>query len=121
LVNSAPGGSFIRLDGKGKEVGKPLSLPQFAPIDMGGIDVIGENSVLACEWSRVAEYDLKTGKVGWELPINQPTSVQRLPNGNTLIASMNENRVIEVAPTKEIVWEFKEKDQGLQIGRAYRR
>ncbi|MFA5687587.1 MAG: hypothetical protein WC959_00305 [Kiritimatiellales bacterium] len=31
-------------------------------------------------------------------------SVERLPNGNTLIADTSNNRILEVNPTDEIVW-----------------
>ena len=33
-------------------------------------------------------------------------SVQRLPNGNTLISESEKGHVIEVTPDKEIVWEY---------------
>ncbi len=66
----------------------------------------------------VREYD-STGKVVWEYKLdlnNQPETPShdghgiavfnalRLPNGNTLIAGGNNNRVIEVSPEKKIVW-----------------
>ena len=84
-----------------------------------------EDKVLVCEFDKVAEYDLKTGKQTWKhnTPANSPNSAQscqRLPNGNTLIALLNQNQVIEVDPSGEIVWEYAAKD-GLRVGRAYRR
>jgi outer membrane protein assembly factor BamB len=87
-----------------------------------GIEVIGKESVLICEGNHVAEYDLKTGKQGWKYSVNLPTSVQRLPNGNTLIAALNNNqsRAIEIDPSGDILWEYKSKD-GLSIQKAYRR
>ena len=46
----------------------------------------------------------------WELGSNQdfnwPRDADRLPNGNTLIVDTNNQRVIEVTPEGEIVWEF---------------
>ncbi|MFN0106159.1 MAG: aryl-sulfate sulfotransferase, partial [Bryobacteraceae bacterium] len=40
-------------------------------------------------------------------PFTSPTgsSAQRLPNGNTLICVSNANRIVEVTPEKEIVWD----------------
>jgi hypothetical protein len=75
-----------------------------------------------CEANQVAEYDLKTGKVGWKYAVNVPTGVQRLPNGNTLIAAHNNNqsRAIEVDPAGDVLWEYKSKD-GHLILKAYRR
>jgi hypothetical protein len=71
----------------------------------------------------VAEYDLKTGKELWKYDSNNPTSCQRLPNGNTLITLINAapgGKVIEVEPNGDIVWEYESKD-GLRSARAYRR
>lgn len=47
------------------------------------------------------------------------SSVQRLPNGNTLICESEGPRIFEVTPEKEIVWEYAVPYQ-LIIGRAYR-
>ncbi len=74
----------------------------------------------------VREYD-GSGKVIWEYTLDlagRPRSpghgteghgievfgAVRLPNGNTLIAGGNNNRVIEVNPKKEIVWQVDQKD-----------
>lgn len=84
------------------------------------LDAAGPDRVVIGETTQVAEYDLATGKLGWKYAIPQPTSVQRLPNGNTLIASLNAGRVVEVDPAGEAVWEYKPKDR-LQAARAYRR
>lgn len=55
--------------------------------------------------------------VGEEFFSNSAGSVQRLPNGNTLISEDLSGRVFEVTPQKKIVWEF----QGnLRIARAHR-
>lgn len=55
------------------------------------------------------------------------SGVQRLPNGNTLIAECDAGRLIEVTPEKEIVWEYlnpffdqRAGSQGLHIYRATR-
>ena len=114
-----------RLAGKnGKEVGKALTLPgRFQQFQ--AIDSVGDDKILVCEPNRVVEYDLKTGKEGWKHTINNPTSVQRLPNGNTLIAVLqygnrNTGKVIEIDTAGEVVWEYESKD-GLRPARAFRR
>ena len=87
------------------------------------IDATGPDKLMVCEFNRVVEYDLKTGKELWKYDVNYPSSCQRLPNGNTLITILNHQpggKVIEVDPTGETVWEYESKD-GLRAARAYRR
>ncbi len=108
----------------GKEVGKALTLPgRFQQYQ--AIDAVGEDKIMVCEQNRVIEYDLKTGKEGWKHDVNNPTSCQRLPNGNTLISILhygngNAGRVIEIDTTGEVVWDYESKD-GLRPARAFRR
>lgn len=121
LTIAQQGPNLFRLDGKGKLVGTGVTVGRAQNIGIAtGMDVIGEDRILVCEPNQVAEYDLKTGKVGWKYSINMPTSVQRLPSGNTLIACLNQNRAFEVDPDGEVVWEYRAKD-GLHVSRAYRR
>ena len=65
---------------------------------------------------RIVEYanpdgDLKNG-TGWERTwtlkgdLKWPRDADRLPNGNTLVTDSSNNRVIEVTPKGEVVWEF---------------
>lgn len=67
--------------------------------------------------SRVIEIWPPTGEIVWEYKTDPPgeffspvgSGQQRLPNGNTLICSMNwaeTGRIFEVTPDGEIVWEF---------------
>jgi hypothetical protein len=51
---------------------------------------------------KVAEYD-EHGKEVWSAPVRQPWSVERLKNGNTLVASVNMN-TIEMNTKGETVW-----------------
>jgi outer membrane protein assembly factor BamB len=104
-------------------VGKPSTLGRFNQGLYQSIDATGDEKVLVCEQTRVAEYDLTTGKELWKHAVNAATSCQRLPNGNTLITVLNHNpagKVMEVDPTGEVVWEYESKD-GLRAARAYRR
>ena len=64
--------------------------------------------------ARVLEVDPASGEVGWrwggtaETRLDSGTlgSVQRLPNGNTLITESHRGRAIEVTPEGRVVWEF---------------
>ena len=55
-----------------------------------------------------------TSEVEWEYKGMQPlhlfsfhiSGVTRLPNGNTLICEGAAGRIIEVTPSKELVWEY---------------
>ncbi len=61
---------------------------------------------------RIVEYDLgplgwtKTWELGSNTTLNWPRDADRLPDGNTLVTDSINNRVIEVTPDGEIVWEF---------------
>jgi len=65
-------------------------------------------------WSSVIEFDPLTSKIAWryqgssEQPLFSSCcgTVQRLPNGNTLITETNGGRALEVSPAKRTVWEF---------------
>lgn len=107
-----------RLDAKLKDTGKSHTLGRVQTYH--SMDVLGDDRVLVCEFDRVVEYDLKTGKAGWSYQVAQPTSCQRLPNGNTLVACGGENRVVEVSTAGEVVWDYQSKD-GQRVTRAYRR
>jgi hypothetical protein len=45
--------------------------------------------------NRVIEYDAD-GKAVWEATAQQPTSVQRLPNGHTLVSSLYSQLMVEL-------------------------
>lgn len=76
---------------------------------------------------KVREYDRDSGKVVWEYEVplfdkpakgghgpeafgNRLFSAIRLKNGNTLIGSGNGHSVLEVSPTKDIVWQLRQHD-----------
>ena len=66
------------------------------------------------EYSRILEIDPRTKKIVWEYAAEPKKSffttasgsVQRLPNGNTLITDSHRARVFEVTPDGEVVWEY---------------
>ena len=66
------------------------------------------------DYSRVVEVDPATNEIAWEYKGNPVlsfysfhiSSAQRLPNGNTLVCEGGTGRLIEVTPSREIVWEY---------------
>jgi outer membrane protein assembly factor BamB len=69
---------------------------------------------LSRDWSRVVELDPLSRKIVWTYEGSprqsfysaSKGSVQRLPNGNTLLAESDRGRAIEVNSDGETVWEF---------------
>ena len=55
---------------------------------------------------KVVEFDADFNQI-WQYDCASPWSAIRLKNGNTLITLEYEERLIEVTPEKEIVWELK--------------
>ncbi len=81
--------------------------------------VLADGGILAglTNGNRVVEYDA-AGKVRWQVTaadtggaINDACGVQRLPGGNTMIASYHVGkggeRLVEVTPDRKIVWAWK--------------
>jgi hypothetical protein len=61
--------------------------------------------------------------VVWKKSTNQPRSVQRLPNGNTLVVDVVNNtagRLVEFTPDGDEVWSY-QPEGSWQVFRAYRR
>lgn len=124
VTNTFQGTNCYRLGAKdGKEVAK-FTLGRVQQYQ--SIDATGDDKIMVCEFNRVIEYDLKDpakAKDLWKYDVNNPTSCQRLPNGNTLITLINQapnGKVLEVDTTGEIVWDYESKE-GLRSARAYRR
>jgi len=65
--------------------------------------------------SRVIEFQPSPFRLLWEFPGNSGASLnslvlgcaQRLPNGNTLITEGEGARLLEVTPTNQIVWQYR--------------
>jgi hypothetical protein len=117
------GENAYRLTAKGEDANqkdKTKRKLQFGRINqLQSMHAFAEDKVLVCEYDCVSEYDLNAGKQTWKYstPPGSASSCQRLPNGNSLICLLNQNRLIEVDPSEEIVWEYNAKD-GLRVGRA---
>jgi hypothetical protein len=79
----------LRPDGKPHWTLKDLANPFDAQVLSGG------QHVLVAEQNRVTERDMR-GKILWQKEVPRPVSVQRLRNGNTLIACAPGNQLLEV-------------------------
>ena len=80
--------------------------PDYLPAANGGPAALVADS----ENSRVVEYQRSNGS--WErswvwkdATMQWPRDADRLPNGNTLVADTNADRIVEVAPNGSVVWE----------------
>ncbi len=118
MCQTAPNHAIF-LDDKGKEIANKRLKTQMPNYAWGDITVTGEDRVLVTEMNQVVEYDIKENKSIWSKAVNQPRSVQRLPNGHTLIVD-GAGRLIEYSPDGEDVWSFQVTD-GPQLYRALRR
>lgn len=112
---------IARFDAKGKEISSfpiPLGMRLFG----GRLHALPSGRVLAPHnaENKVVEYDTK-GKVVWELPFESPIAATRLPNGNTLITSMNPQiGAVEVTRAGRQVWSYQDAGN-TRVTRALRR
>jgi hypothetical protein len=51
----------------------------------------------------VVEY-YADGKIAWQAAVQSPTTATRLPNGNTLVASSSQQRLVELDAGGKEVW-----------------
>ncbi|WP_306060705.1 aryl-sulfate sulfotransferase [Natronococcus wangiae] len=76
------------------------------------IEAEGTMVVADSENDRIIELDLESEEHVWRYTgpssnsLQWPRDADRLPNGNTLITDSRNNRVLEVNPDGEIVWQF---------------
>ena len=93
-----------------KEVVLPTGNPAFPHMQFRRVRLTKAGTYLAghLDMNKVSEYD-DTGKEIWTVKANQPWSVVRLNNGNTLIGCSAQG-VKEVNPKGETVWDFTQKD-----------
>lgn len=108
---------FVRLDRNGKEIG---SFGVDVRTSGGKVDVLPNGHVLIPENgnNRLVEYDGQ-GKVVWEATVDSPIVASRLPNGHSLVTSMNPQKgAIEIDRAGKEVWNYK---SDTRVTRAYRR
>jgi hypothetical protein len=82
--------------------------PQYLESENGTPTIVVADS----ENDRVVEYAKRGGqwketwKLGSSKSFNWPRDADRLPNGNTMVVDSMNDRVMEITPEGEIVWEF---------------
>jgi len=86
------------------------------------VDALPSGKVLVTLMNSITEYDLETGKTGWNANFQYATSAIRLRNGNTLVGHQNNGRIIELdkdgKPTK---FEYRGTDASYRPFRAFKR
>jgi HEAT repeat protein len=103
-------GLVTRMDKEGKKEVKHFQTNVGGGIYyLGYIDVLANDHVVvpAYSFNKVTEYD-GNGKEVWTAAVTQPVSAKRLPNGNTLVSSLNPPKVVELDRAGKVVWEAKE-------------
>ena len=110
------GSGIVELDAAGKQV-RLVKVPG----DVGyfaGLEVLpGDRFLLALyAQNRVIEIDA-AGKLLWEWATQTPSSATRLPNGNTLVTSMDGKAVIEVDRAGNEVWKIKTEARPFRVRR----
>ncbi len=107
LLFTCPRDRIVELDAKGKLV-RTVNIPA-ATGAFNSVESLpgGRFLVAVREANKVIEIDT-AGKILWECKTTDPTSVVRLPNGNTLVACYGGVRtVIEFDRTGKEVWQLK--------------
>lgn len=116
------GGRVIRVDASLNTVwsyGGVFGLGAGQVYDPSTAQPLAGGHTLICDslGSRVIEVDDVTGAIVWSYGafklsgttagrLVQPDSAERLSNGDTLICDTEANKVIEVTPSKKIVWSY---------------
>ena len=105
-------GQCIRVDRDGKEI-KSFSLGTRLNF-WSCIQLLPGGRILVTHLANVAEYDENTGKQIWNASVGRnPSSVQRLPNGNTLVSSTFTRKVTEIDRNGKAVWDFNPPDNSV--------
>jgi HEAT repeat protein len=109
----------VRFDTAGKEIHSyPVSLGK--QLFGGRIYMLSGGSVLIPHYAenKVVEYDA-VGKAVWEITVDEPVAAVRLPNGNTLVTTMNPQRgAVEFDRNGHEVWTYRSTSR---VTRALRR
>ena len=99
---------LVRYDVTGKEI-YSYPVPLSMRLSGGRIYFFGNGHVLIphCMENEVVEYDAR-GKAVWKVDVDQPVAAVRLPNGNTLVTTMDtRGRVIEFDRAGKVVWTYR--------------
>jgi hypothetical protein len=115
LTNS---GAVVRIDHNRKEK-KTITIPQYP---MGNLEVLPNGNILVTQRQGIGEFDAN-GNQQSNIPVNRPSGLQRLSNGNTLVTvsgNPGNPSVLELDRAGRTVWEYKPAD-GVIPYRARRR
>jgi hypothetical protein len=115
---------LVFYDKSGKEIADK-KIKTNPPYYLSYMVALSDERLIVTEQQKIVEYDIKTKKEVWSYDMPMCTSVQRLPNGNTLIVEnanygSGVNRILEIDPNKKEVWKYA-LPQGQRIARAYLR
>jgi hypothetical protein len=110
VVFITQGNTCMRMDPKtNKEVSPAFPLGGRPLYGFGDVEVLPNGHILTTLQNGVAEFDT-AGKQRWHAAYDRPTSVQRLPNGNTLVCSMSLRQVAELDRNGRVVWKYQPPD-----------
>jgi hypothetical protein len=121
LVTQLGGSRFVLLHRDGKTEKRSFTVNLHT--SGGRIDVLPNGNVLVPENANNKVVELEpvgeAGRVVWELSFDSPVAAVRLPNGNTLVTSMNSSKgAVELDRTGKEVWNYK---TDTRVTRAMRR
>jgi hypothetical protein len=112
-------GNVIRFDRTRKEL-KSFSIGAGRTY-ITGMDVLPSGRILVTHQNGFTEFETDGRKVlGPTTIMGQLSSIQRLPNGNTLLAGTTDRSVVEVDKGGKVIWEFKPSDNAI-VRKAHRR
>ena len=117
FCNSDQKNNCVRVGADGKVVGKPFALGQ--PYYQPAVEGASADEFFVSDYNKINKYSLKDNKTTWSYPANGVTCLQKLPNGNLLYVTQNTNKLVEVTPEKEEVWDY-QITSGMRLARAYR-
>jgi hypothetical protein len=96
---------YRRYDAAGKELSS-VRIEFNRGNTVGGALFLANGHVVVDDNDKIKEYNAE-GKKVWEVAVQQADTIQRLPSGNTLVATMAEGRVVELDRAGKVVWEKK--------------
>jgi HEAT repeat protein len=96
---------YRRYDAAGKEVSS-VRIDFNRANTVGGALFLPNGHIVVDDNGKVKEYDA-AGKKVWEATVQIADAIERLPNGNTLVATMTEGRLVEFDRGGKEVWEKK--------------
>jgi len=86
------------------------------------VELTPTGKALCTLMNSITEFDVESGKAGWTANFQFATSAVRLKNGNTLVASQNMGRVVELDKDgKQTKFQFTGTDSNFRPFRAFKR